>query len=337
MSIYKHEMLELRETAVSGRGWYSKSFHPKGTLLLSEFPLVAVPDNAQKFPGIDSGDTYSLVYQILDLNLVETVSDLHCPSVITERISQLPKALVDLAETRRLAPADLLRLVGQVSLNSLGTAFFPERLDFDVYDASQSTGIFGQASFFNHSCTPSAFRYSDAGDLLVVRAARDIQPEEQVTISYIPNEVLLEDAGTRHSFLDGRDFQCLCASRSSYSSDKSDIAELDVCTRAELRMMEADERIDAIQELLLDQSSERMTQDDVYLMTELAKAFRAVGQTEEALACWEEIVEIVDEKYPEFDFFRIVARVEAGRRDEARELAALFYGCDENKFAQLFP
>lgn len=49
--------------------------------------------------------------------------------------------------------------------------------------AHHSCGIWPQASYINHSCTASA-RRSFIGDMIIVRATRDMEPGEEVTFWY---------------------------------------------------------------------------------------------------------------------------------------------------------
>ena len=59
----------------------------------------------------------------------------------------------------------------------------PEQKEQDkVY---HTTGIFIKASYFNHSCYPNA-RRSFIGDMIIVRATRDIPADSEILIWYVP-------------------------------------------------------------------------------------------------------------------------------------------------------
>ena len=68
-------------------------------------------------------------------------------------------------------------------------------------------GLFRTASFINHSCTPNALALF-SGSEIVIRATKNIQPGEEITISYIE---ILQTTKERHNELQERYFfQCQC-------------------------------------------------------------------------------------------------------------------------------
>merc|ERR1719240_1187056 len=70
--------------------------------------------------------------------------------------------------------------------------------------------LFVAAARFNHSCAPNATLESTRTTALV-RSNTSIPAGTEVTISYLPEE-LLSDADTRRSRLKiGRDFDCRCS------------------------------------------------------------------------------------------------------------------------------
>ncbi|CAK0857327.1 unnamed protein product, partial [Prorocentrum cordatum] len=69
--------------------------------------------------------------------------------------------------------------------------------------------LFAAAAYFNHSCAPNASVESTRSELQV-RAAADIPRGTEVTISYLPSELLDSAEGRRRRLDAGRGFHCLC-------------------------------------------------------------------------------------------------------------------------------
>jgi hypothetical protein len=71
-----------------------------------------------------------------------------------------------------------------------------------------------------------------------------------------------------------------------------------------------------------------MIHDRVYLLVQLATAIDDAGDV------WQEILSEV-QKYPEYDFFRVVVLFHAGRVDDARNRAREWYGFDDDQFTEM--
>mmetsp|Transcript_36694 Transcript_36694/g.84663 ORF Transcript_36694/g.84663 Transcript_36694/m.84663 type:complete len:324 (-) Transcript_36694:21-992(-) len=70
--------------------------------------------------------------------------------------------------------------------------------------------LFAAAAHFNHSCTPNASVESSRTSIMV-RAKTAIAQGKEVTISYLPTELLEEDREKRQQRLEaGRGFRCRC-------------------------------------------------------------------------------------------------------------------------------
>jgi len=77
----------------------------------------------------------------------------------------------------------------------------------DIFPAFEGLGIFPNIAMMNHSCVPNAnVRFGDDRTAVVV-ALRDIQPGEELTISYIENDMPLE---ARQKELQEYGFICDC-------------------------------------------------------------------------------------------------------------------------------
>ncbi|KAJ2992462.1 hypothetical protein NUW58_g2161 [Xylaria curta] len=82
-----------------------------------------------------------------------------------------------------------------------------EQGDKEKFDHENSTGIWLQASYANHSCLPNATR-AFIGDMMIVRAVREIPVGGEILMGYIsPHEPFAD----RHKRLkDGYGFKCDC-------------------------------------------------------------------------------------------------------------------------------
>ncbi|PUU76843.1 hypothetical protein B9Z19DRAFT_1194466 [Tuber borchii] len=69
------------------------------------------------------------------------------------------------------------------------------------------SGIWIMPSYINHSCWPNSIR-SFLGNLLIVRAARDIPAGEEITMTYIDNESGVQER--QKASYSGWDFSCEC-------------------------------------------------------------------------------------------------------------------------------
>ncbi|CAE8704343.1 unnamed protein product, partial [Polarella glacialis] len=66
------------------------------------------------------------------------------------------------------------------------------------------------SSFMSHSCFPNAVWHYD-GDDFVLRARRDIEVHDEITVSYLSEDCLLESSASRRRHLkDSKHFVCNC-------------------------------------------------------------------------------------------------------------------------------
>jgi len=73
--------------------------------------------------------------------------------------------------------------------------------------APEGSGLWIMPSYINHSCWPNSVR-SFLGDLLIVRAARDISEGEEITINYIENRAGVQER--QKAFYTEWGFNCEC-------------------------------------------------------------------------------------------------------------------------------
>lgn len=92
-------------------------------------------------------------------------------------------------------------------------------------ESPKSTGLWIRVANANHACLSNAVR-SFVGDMIILRAARDIKNGEEITISYQKPAPLLADR--QKALFDSWRFQCdclLCTSEASFMAKIRDLAE----------------------------------------------------------------------------------------------------------------
>ena len=299
------------ESTSGGLGLYTKERIHRGSLVLAERPCVSVSDASllrQPWSNIDSSDTWAMALQVVADGMLHQTVDLH------------PRSQSDCIYDTTCIPSDILEtlkdhtdLLKRCELNSIGYSTWPELIHgADRFSTFSGTGIFPLASLFNHSCDPNVFRYS-LGDILVFRAARDIQPGEELFISYIPNEVLCEPRRIRRDFLGDRDFTCSCQKCMQGETELGiQIERLGVQMRAELRTLSREDRIENIQEFLADSAERLLHSDQLELRIMLATDLEISSQPEAAKKVWLEALNFAREKLPPFDFTLAVLAFHAG-------------------------
>lgn len=134
----------------------------------------------------------------------------------------------DLLESERFAllhrgvetlPADTQRVFWELMGHKQGDPV-EDRINtnnFDVtIDGVSQQVLFPEIAMLNHDCRPNAAYFFDEETMTqYVHAIRDIQPGEEITITYIDNE---KDTKTRLSRLQNWGFQCNCLSCTAHSS-----------------------------------------------------------------------------------------------------------------------
>ena len=111
--------------------------------------------------------------------------------------------LVGIFGGERYREAELTRLMCGVNCNS-HTLYAHDRSSL----VPVGIAVYVQGSAFNHSCVPSA-EFCNVGTSLVVRSLRRVRAGEEITVSYVPTTMTLEE---RRRCLEGQfKFSCVCA------------------------------------------------------------------------------------------------------------------------------
>lgn len=296
-SPFQSETVEVRDSLHGGRGFFSSTRIPSGTLLLVEYPSASITDVdlAQScYSGTDGGDTLALVERICCAwsdDLEKCLRGLH--PLRSKCFDAIPNTAGNAELIRKLVkvlPSDMdpLHVIRAVELNSIGFYTFPELVSYDDHLRYLSgTGLYMAGSMFNHSCSPNVMHYA-IGDVMFFRSLRDIEPNEELFISYIGSDLLHETKSIRSEFLSGRDFDCNCDKcETPERSDDPWLEELDLATRAELRLLEGQSQLNFIDNLL--ENHAYVTRDMIKLLFLKCRTARREDGRE-----WDEVVNLID-------------------------------------------
>lgn len=127
---------------------------------------------------------------------------------------------------------DTFRVQSIAELNGFGCPRVKSRdkeeLKEEISDFEDSTGIWLQASYSNHSCIPNANR-AFIGDMMIVRAMRDIPVGGEIFMAYAHPEKAFDKRQKR--FQDGYGFKCEC----NLCSAEAKVPKATIGKRARLR------------------------------------------------------------------------------------------------------
>lgn len=209
----------IRDAGASGRGLFATKDIKAGQLILCERALsVAFESDAtphsytilnHKTQRALAGTQATLLYTILQ-KLV------HSPELAAKFFdlydggSQYPKTPLQPAES--LVPVDAFRAQGIIEQNSFGSPSVRSSSKAAQKEAADpagyhSTGLWLRASYINHACDSNAMR-SFIGDMMIVRAVRDIAEGEEIVMPYqLPDAV---NSVTQESLQKTWGFKCRC-------------------------------------------------------------------------------------------------------------------------------
>ncbi|KAG6026463.1 hypothetical protein E4U19_002588 [Claviceps sp. Clav32 group G5] len=174
ISVAETSMYLLQDVPGKGKGLVATRHIPRGTRILAEKALISVPK------GMYSGKRDELICQ-----QVETLSNDQRDAFLS---------------MRNIHPFDNLpaQYLGIVQTNALPAQDYPD-----------TQAIFLEACRINHDCKNNAVhQWNDNIQQGTVHAMRDIQPGEEITISYVFS---LKSRETRQKQLkDSFDFTCSC-------------------------------------------------------------------------------------------------------------------------------
>ena len=187
-------------------------------------------------------------------------------------------------------------------------------LRHSAYSDMIGDAIYLKGSFFNHDCSPNLNRYF-IGDILVVKAVKDIKVGEECTFSYLETEHLCESESFRSSRLP---FDCNCEkcilerseNDESHDDDEKDDSDeeeeeesedddliFDETQCASLFSMEPSKRIEIIGELMKVHDLRHC--DIISGYTAKAMAYLELKRFGDAAKCWMQCVDCIKRSFGE--------------------------------------
>ena len=209
----------IRDAGASGRGLFATKDIKAGQLILCEKALAVAfeSDTAphsytilnhktqRALTGTQATLLYTIVQKLVHYpELAAKFSDLH------DGGGYYPKTSLQAAEG--LVPVDAFRAQGIIEHNSFGCPTARSSSKAAQKEAANpagyhSTGLWLRASYINHACDSNAMR-SFIGDMMIVRAVRDIAEGEEIVMPYrLPDAV---NAVTQDSLQKTWGFKCRC-------------------------------------------------------------------------------------------------------------------------------
>ncbi|TVY83742.1 SET domain-containing protein [Lachnellula suecica] len=179
----------VKQAPGKGLGAFAKHRLPRGTPILVEEPLFSVP-----MPEMVPGQGFKILDMIASIE-----------AEFGELLPDQKEEFLDLHE---------FHFPSEESPNKLMTIFRS-----NAYNTGDNhVGIFPKIARINHSCKPNSGNWwSEMTDQRVIYASRDIEKDEEITVSYIP---LLKTTKDRQARLQQYGFTCDCSACNSLESDK---------------------------------------------------------------------------------------------------------------------
>lgn len=214
--------VDVRDSPGKGRGLFAKQRINMGDLVLCEKALWAVYSQdpgshrtlkVQPYRIQSDRVTVGAAHRVLmkklfdNPSLIEKVLGLSSGKLETETFESVTQ-IVD-----GMPVLDHFQINNIFNYNSFDFAVLPDAdaqafpfANLQAPNRNEGVGIWHMASFINHACNPNACRCF-IGDLLVLRATRDIKADEEITHSYISTA---NRKDLQISLKNSWDFTCTC-------------------------------------------------------------------------------------------------------------------------------
>ncbi|CAG8973687.1 hypothetical protein HYALB_00002253 [Hymenoscyphus albidus] len=200
-----YTVYDVKPSKNKGLGVFAKHDLKRGTVIIIEEPLVAVP-----LPEMVQGQGFKILDMITSL---ETAYSNLSP------ISQ--KSFTDLHDVRFPSEEDQNKLLTIFRSNAYNTC-------------DSKVGLFPKIARINHSCTPnSGNEWVDEAGHRIIYASRDIKEGKEITVSYIP---LIKKTADRQSRLAQYGFTCDCSACQSSHGDKRRTKIADLLETLEMKV-----------------------------------------------------------------------------------------------------
>ncbi|KNG84245.1 hypothetical protein ANOM_007397 [Aspergillus nomiae NRRL 13137] len=235
----------VKPSGSRGRGLFTTEAVKAGDLLLCEKAFAHISAD----PEQDNNVTLLMNIET-DTMTVGTQSDLI--RVITQRLYQSPALIkqftdlhhgsynpVNISDVDGKPVLDSFLIARIVSLNAFGCP--PSSREYYLADKARrletgdqfhSCGVWPKSSYINHSCDSNTQR-SFIGDMIIIRAAKDLDPDTEITFWYATPDV--DDFDTHRDKFQHWGFECDCIICQDYQNTDASILEKRQTLRTEVR------------------------------------------------------------------------------------------------------
>eukprot|EP00698_Gefionella_okellyi_P005794 TRINITY_DN15246_c0_g1_i1.p1 TRINITY_DN15246_c0_g1~~TRINITY_DN15246_c0_g1_i1.p1 ORF type:complete len:471 (-),score=115.53 TRINITY_DN15246_c0_g1_i1:9-1376(-) len=211
-------LVQIVDSDSKGKILLTTSDIKAGGCVLEEEPLMLVrkrpPKPDDPFTALSAQLQIALnfflpvhVFFRLPADKQEAVLQLFCPAAELKRknhhLSKLRDALQDPAVVLPYDKDTTFRVLAIFEFNSL--------------ESASGFAIYANICRISHSCMPNCHWYYDERDKRIVRATRALSAGEEVTCSYLPEELLLRPKPMRTKVLEERMFTCICNHCTSFA------------------------------------------------------------------------------------------------------------------------
>jgi SET and MYND domain-containing protein len=216
--------MEVHDFGARGKGWRATQDLEPGMLLLASKPVAMVLDSDVDDDGSEASNVDTALLIIAVAKAIK-----QCPKLWGDMGDLYPRQkdlstlkpwtckdedpALDLRVTQQLEQLSQLsaeekkQLMLIVRFNNLGCETNAEQLCYPSrYQQWGGVGLYIDASYFNHSCTPNVNRYS-VGDIMYFRTNSAVAKGQELCITYIESEMLSEPMAVRNNLLGKRDFK----------------------------------------------------------------------------------------------------------------------------------
>ncbi|KXS94311.1 hypothetical protein AC578_10818 [Pseudocercospora eumusae] len=218
------ERVSVKQTPHHGRALFAQEDIAFGNLVLVEKSFCSVFSNQDGgFDATRYEPGRYLPYPMERAAFFKAVLlKMHHNPSMAARVSDLH---ADLPKPSTPGTLDYFHIERLTALNSLGCRV-PKKVDAEPYPFARSyagkavgsSGLWIKTAYINHSCIPNA-EPSVIGDLMVIKATREIKKGEEITISYV-NDIDYKSRSRKIKSSWGFDCSCeLCTAEAATSSE----------------------------------------------------------------------------------------------------------------------
>lgn len=212
-------MVEVRKTITMGLGLFATQKIPRGTRIVSEEPLIQLPDPVYRAELIER---FCAMATHLPNETIVTLSRLYCNPKALQKSDR--DVILEWYKKNSVTDADGEELKGRKRqehrkkiLKWFG--IFVTNSSGHITNNQEGRGVYPVFSRINHACVPNArYGWNETIQRFTVHVNRDIEKDEQIFISYLP---LAYDIRVKRakSLKETWDFECACKACRNPGSD----------------------------------------------------------------------------------------------------------------------